>query len=90
MAKKIPLRMCLGCQEMIAKNELIRVVKDKDNNFAIDLTGRMNGRGAYICKRPECLTKALKNKGLQRSFKMPIPDEVVDKLNKELIELGKQ
>ena len=55
MAKKIPLRQCLGCNEMIPKKELIRIVKDNENNFAIDLTGKMNGRGAYICRKAECL-----------------------------------
>jgi hypothetical protein len=88
MAKKIPLRQCLGCQEMIAKKELIRVVKDAENHFAIDATGKMNGRGAYVCRKQECLKKAIKNKGLERSFKMAIPSEVYENLEKELIELG--
>ncbi len=88
MAKKIPLRKCLGCHEMVAKNELIRIVKDKDDNFTIDVTGKMNGRGAYICKKAECLSKAIKNKSLESSFKMKIPKEVYEKLNKELDEVG--
>lgn len=88
MAKKIPLRQCLGCHEMIAKNELIRIVKDKDDNFAIDLTGKMNGRGAYICRKPLCLEKAIKSKALERSFRMKIPDEVYNKLKEELSDIG--
>lgn len=88
MAKKLPLRQCLGCQNMIAKKELIRVVKDSENNFAIDITGKMNGRGAYVCRNQECLKKAIKNKGLERSFKMAIPSDVYDNLEKELMELG--
>lgn len=84
MAKKIPLRQCLGCNEMIPKKELIRIVKDNENNFAIDLTGKMNGRGAYICHKAECLKKAMKSKSLERSFKMQIPKEVYEKLDKEL------
>jgi hypothetical protein len=88
MAKKIPLRQCLGCQEMVAKKELIRVVKDSENHFAIDITGKMNGRGAYVCKNQECLKKAIKNKGLERSFKMAIPSDVYDSLEKELLEIG--
>lgn len=84
MAKKIPLRQCLGCNQMIAKKELIRIVKDNENNFAIDVTGKMNGRGAYICRKAECLKKAIKSKSLERSFKMQIPKEVYDKLDKEL------
>jgi hypothetical protein len=73
---------------MIAKKELIRVVKDSENNFAIDITGKMNGRGAYVCRNQECLKKAIKNKGLERSFKMAIPSDVYDNLEKELMELG--
>lgn len=88
MAKKIPLRQCLGCQEMIAKKELIRIVKDKENQFAVDATGKMNGRGAYVCRKQECLKKAIKSKALERSFQMAIPCEVYEKLNKELAELG--
>lgn len=88
MAKKIPLRQCLGCQEMLAKKDLIRIVKDNENHFAVDATGKMNGRGAYVCKKTECLKKAIKNKSLERSFKMTIPAEVYEKLNEELIELG--
>ncbi|CCY53252.1 uncharacterized protein BN781_01654 [Coprococcus sp. CAG:782] len=87
MAKKIPLRQCLGCGEMAPKNLLIRIVKDNKDNFTIDATGRLNGRGAYICRKADCLKKAIRNNGLSRSFKMAIPEEVYDKLNKELIEL---
>ncbi len=89
MAKKIPLRQCLGCHEMKDKRELIRVVKDNENHFAIDITGKMNGRGAYICKKMECLSKAIKTKALERSFKMSIPAEVYTKLGKELEEIGR-
>lgn len=88
MAKKIPLRSCLGCHNQVAKNELIRIVKDKDNNFSVDSTGRMNGRGAYICKNKDCLNKAIKSKSLERSFKMKIPEEVYEKLNKEFEGIG--
>ena len=88
MAKKIPLRQCLGCNEMIPKKELIRIVKDNENNFAIDLTGKMNGPVARqicrICRKAECLKKAMKSKSLERSFKMQIPKEVYEKLDKEL------
>lgn len=89
MAKKIPVRQCLGCQEMTAKQDLIRIVRDNEGNFAIDVTGKMNGRGAYICRKPECLKKAIKNKGLERSFKQGIPEMVYERLDKELIELEK-
>ncbi len=89
MAKKIPLRQCLGCREARDKRDLIRVVRDNENHFTIDVTGKMNGRGAYICKKKECLEKAIRSKSLEKSFKMSIPVEVYEKLDKELEEIGK-
>ena len=83
MAKKIPLRQCVGCGEMKPKKEMMRVVRPEDGKFALDATGKMNGRGAYVCKNRDCLKKAHKNKGLERSFKMNIPAEVYDSLEKE-------
>lgn len=84
--KKVPLRKCTGCQQMKNKKELIRIVKKEDNTFAIDLTGKMSGRGAYICGTAECLEKAHKSKGLERSFKTAVPKEVYEKLKSELTE----
>lgn len=83
--KKIPLRKCTGCQQMKDKKELIRIVKSDDNIFAIDLTGKKSGRGAYICNNPDCFEKAHKSRGLERSFKAPVPKEVYEKLRSELI-----
>lgn len=88
MAKKTPLRKCLGCQEMKDKKALIRIVKDQENQFMIDPTGKKNGRGAYVCKDVSCFEKAFKTKGLERSFKMAIPQEVYDALRKELEKIG--
>lgn len=85
-AKKVPMRKCVGCQEMKIKKELIRVLKTEDGDITLDKTGRQNGRGAYICYSKECLEKAIRNKGLERSLKQPIPDEVYDKLRRELEE----
>ena len=82
--RKIPMRKCIGCQEMKSKKELIRVIKTPEDQIEIDLTGRKNGRGAYICNSKECLAKAIKNKGLERSFKMPIPKEISDRLVEEM------
>lgn len=82
--RKIPLRKCTGCNEMKNKKELIRVVKDDNNCFSLDLTGKKSGRGAYICKDIQCLEKACKNKGLERSFKTAVPKEVYEQLRKEL------
>ncbi len=88
MAKKIPLRQCVGCGEMRSKKEMLRVLKSaEDDTFCLDITGKKNGRGAYVCKNRECLVKARKSKGLERSFKMSIPNEVYDALEKEFDEL---
>ncbi len=78
--KKIPMRMCVGCGEMKPKKEMIRVLKISDDGFIIDKTGKKNGRGAYICSSEDCLLKAIKNHGLERSFKMKISDEVYENL----------
>jgi predicted RNA-binding protein YlxR (DUF448 family) len=84
MQKKIPMRKCVGCGEMKEKKEMIRVLKTPEDEIILDTTGRANGRGAYICNSPECLAKAIKNKGLERSLKSQIPVEVSDRLKKEL------
>lgn len=84
MNKKIPMRMCVGCQEMKEKRNMIRVLKTQNNTFCIDVTGKKNGRGAYLCKSADCLDKAIKNHGLERSFKMSIPKDTVAELVKEM------
>ena len=85
--KKVPMRKCVGCQEMKSKKELIRVVRTEEGAFLLDATGKKNGRGAYICPDMECLKKAIKNKGLERSFKQAIPKEVYETLEKEMSHL---
>lgn len=87
MNKKIPLRKCVGCEEMKNKKEMMRVLKTEDGDFVIDMTGKKNGRGAYVCPSQECFAKAVKNRGLERSFKQAIPKEVYEKLEKELATL---
>ena len=82
MAKKIPMRQCVGCGLMKNKKEMIRVIKTAAGEILLDKTGRQNGRGAYICDDKECLIKARKNKGLERSFKQQIPEQVYDSLEK--------
>lgn len=82
--KKVPLRKCIGCNEMKNKKEMIRVLKTADNGIVLDVTGKQNGRGAYLCFSKECLAKAMKSRGLERSLKMPIPREVYESLEKEL------
>ena len=81
--KKIPMRQCIGCGEMKSKKEMMRVIKTPEGDICLDVTGKKNGRGAYLCVSKECLQKARKNKGLERSFKMSIPEEVYDTLDKE-------
>ena len=82
--KKIPMRKCVGCQEMKNKKEMIRVIKTPEGTFMLDATGKKNGRGAYVCPSEECLQLARKNKGLERSFKQAIPAEVYESLEKEM------
>lgn len=82
--RKIPMRQCIGCQEMKSKKELIRVLKTCDEEIVVDTTGKKNGRGAYLCKNAECLKKAKKTKSLERSLKVDIPTDVFEQLEKEL------
>lgn len=86
--RKVPMRQCVGCQEMKSKKEMLRVLKTTEDEIILDATGRKNGRGAYLCFSTECLNKARKNRGLERSLKMSIPPEVYDNLEKELSEIG--
>lgn len=78
------MRQCIGCQEMKSKKEMMRILRTTENEIVLDTTGRKNGRGAYLCKNPECLRKAIKSRGLERSFKMAIPQEVYYRLEKEM------
>lgn len=84
--KKIPQRMCIGCQVMKPKKELIRVVKTPEGDIKVDLTGKASGRGAYICKNIECLEKAIKTKRFERAFETKISDEIFNKLREELLD----
>ena len=80
----MPVRMCVGCQEMKNKKEMIRVIKTPEGTCMLDATGKKKGRGAYVCPSEECLQLARKNKGLERSFKQAIPAEVYESLEKEM------
>ena len=88
--KKIPMRKCVGCGEMKPKKELMRILRTPDGEFMPDTTGKNIGRGAYICYSKECFQKAVKNKGLERSFKQAIPQEVYDRLEKEMGEIAER
>ena len=82
--RKIPLRMCLCCREMKPKKELTRVVLNKEGEISLDLTGKAPGRGAYLCREPECIAKLQKTKALDRGFSRPVPEEIYQQLAKEL------
>ncbi len=84
MQKRIPQRQCMGCRERRNKRDMIRVVRTPDGAVNLDFSGKMNGRGAYICPDPECLKRALKSKSLDRSLEVTIPEEVYDRLAKEM------
>ena len=84
MQKKIPQRQCMGCRERKAKRDMIRVVRGTDGEVSLDFGGKKNGRGAYICPDMECLKKAIRSKALARSLEVTIPEEVYDRLRKEM------
>lgn len=82
--KKIPQRTCIGCNTQKNKNELIRIVINKEGQISIDRTGKANGRGAYICDNIECLEKIIKSKRLEKSFETQIPNEIYEELKSEI------
>lgn len=93
--KKIPMRKCTGCNEMKEKKQLVRVVKapdivDENGNvlkageISIDITGKKPGRGAYVCKNPDCLKAAKKARRFEKAFSCKIPDEIYDSLSEQL------
>ena len=84
--KKVPQRMCVACREMKPKNELIRIVKNNEGVVAADLTGKSNGRGAYICRDIECMEKARKQKGLERALETKISAEIYDAIKVQMEE----
>ena len=84
MQKKIPQRQCMGCRERKPKRELIRVVRCTDGEVRLDFGGKMNGRGAYICPNMECLKRVRRSRALDRSLEVTIPEEVYDRLEKEM------
>lgn len=86
--RKVPMRMCTGCGEMKPKKELVRIVKNAEGEVSLDITGKKPGRGAYICKDPQCLKKAKKAKRLERVFKCAVPEEIYAQLEEELAANG--
>lgn len=88
--RKVPLRKCIGCQEMKSKKEMLRILKTTEGPIELDTTGKKNGRGAYLCYSKDCFLKAVKNKGLERSLKMSIPKTVYEELEKEIETIAEQ
>ena len=84
MGKVEPLRKCLGCDEMMGKKGLLRIVRSKEGEISLDLTGKKNGRGAYICRSSECYKKAVKRSALERALKCKISEEVYRQLEREI------
>lgn len=83
-AKKIPTRMCTGCGEMKAKSELVRIVRSPEGEISLDLTGRKNGRGSYICKSADCFDKAIKKKAFERAFGVRLSEELANSIREEI------
>lgn len=84
--KKIPQRTCIGCREKKEKRELIRIVHNKEGEINIDKSGKMQGRGAYVCDNIDCLEKAIKSKNLERVFEVKIEEEIYEKLRGVIID----
>ena len=84
--KKIPQRTCIGCNQAKNKNELIRIVKNNNSDIFVDLTGKANGRGAYICNNVECLEKAIKSKRLEKCFETQISEEIYNNLRGVIVD----
>ena len=84
--KKLPVRQCLGCNEHKPKSELLRVVRAPDGSVSLDFTGKKSGRGAYICKSVKCFKKAAKSHRIDKNLECAIPDEIYEKLERELSE----
>ena len=82
--KKIPMRQCLGCNQHVPKNELLRIVRSPDGEVSLDATGKKNGRGAYICKSLACLKKVRKNRRLEHNLSCGISSDVYDRMEEEL------
>ena len=84
MARKIPMRMCVGCREMKPKRDLLRVVRTPEDEITIDFTGKKSGRGAYVCEDEACLTRAIKQRQLERALERPVSEEIMAQLKRQI------
>ena len=82
--KKIPMRMCVACREMRAKKDLMRIVRTAEGELRLDPTGKLNGRGAYLCRDAACLNKAVKTRALERALEAPLSEETKAALESEI------
>ena len=82
--KKVPQRKCVGCNEMKDKKAVLRIVRSPEGEVSLDLTGKKNGRGVYVCPNAECITKAVKEKRLERALEKPVSEEVYKQLLEDL------
>ena len=82
--RKVPLRMCLGCQEMKPKREMMRIVRTPDNRLLLDPTGKQSGRGAYVCPTETCFLAAIKGKRLEKALECPVSEQLLDDLRQAL------
>ena len=85
MAKQIPVRQCIGCREMKPKNQMFRIIRTPENEIRLDKTGKMNGRGAYLCPNVECYRKAIRSKAIERALKLEIPEDIYKAIGEELM-----
>lgn len=85
MAKQIPVRQCIGCREMKPKNQMVRVIRTPFNEICLDKTGKLNGRGAYLCPNVECYRKAVRSKAIERALKVEIPEDIYKAIGEELM-----
>lgn len=86
MMKKIPQRMCVVCRTQKPKKEMIRVVKTDEDTYVVDETGKLNGRGAYICASPDCIAKCTKTRALNRAFKKNVGEEIYQNIKEKSVE----
>lgn len=84
--KKQPERRCIACNEKVEKKQLLRIVRTPEKNIEIDLTGKKNGRGAYICKKEECLNKAIKTKRFEKTFEIEIDAQIYDDIRGVIVD----
>ncbi len=87
--RKIPQRICIGCQVKLPKKELVRVVRTPDSQVVVDATGKKPGRGAYICPKESCLSKAAKGKRLEKNLQLPVSEKLFSEI-REMLEIAKE